>query len=475
VNAAGANVSLWSRLFRPSVVKAAEGEYRPGPYYLPVSDGWLSAEVGQYWNFWQKGYDVQSMPNSALVEACVSAYAQTIAMCPGDHWRKKENKGRERVTNSALARILREPNDYETISDHMLNTTRYLYTAGNSYALALRNSRFEIESLHLMDPDMSRPAVDTTGAIWYYLDGNPVLKKIFDFPALVPARDVLHIKLHSSDYDKLLGVSPLQAAAADIAASGAMTAQQLTFYSNMARPSSILTTDAILTKEQLDILRASWNEQTRGVNIGGTTILGGGLKPMTLQTTPKDAQLADILKMSQQNIALAFRIPLQMLGIGGISGSTEELMNNWLAGSLGFALNHIEEAFGRKFGLKGVPDEYLEFNTEALLRSAFKERIEAYTRAVQGGFVSPNEARDAFELEPVEYGDEPRVQQQLVPLSAAAKIEDPVSTTPIAPTPGPDSPPSAPPAAAPKKMLESSDELANLRRRFRASHARFSL
>ena len=68
--------------------KAAEGAYRPGPYYLPVSGGWLSAEMGQYMNWWQLGGDVTpASAQSAMVEACVSAYSQTVAMCQGDHWR----------------------------------------------------------------------------------------------------------------------------------------------------------------------------------------------------------------------------------------------------------------------------------------------------------------------------------------------------------------------------------------------------
>ena len=83
----------------------------PGPYLL--RDGWLSATAGQYWNWWQMGYNVQPYSvGSAMVEACVSAYAQTVAMCPGDHWRLLPNGGRERQTTatSALARILRTPN-----------------------------------------------------------------------------------------------------------------------------------------------------------------------------------------------------------------------------------------------------------------------------------------------------------------------------------------------------------------------------
>ena len=51
-----------------------------------------------------------------------------------------------------------------------------------------------------------------------------------------------------------------------------------------------------------------------------------------------------------------------------------------------------------------------------------KDRIEALARGVQGGIFSPNEARNSEGLPDAIFGDEPRVQQQVVPLSAAAKI-----------------------------------------------------
>jgi Phage portal protein len=97
-------------------------------------------------------------------------------------------------------------------------------------------------------------------------------------------------------------------------------------------------------------------------------------------------------------------------------------MHFWLATGLGFALNHVEQAFDRLFDLKGEPDDYCEFDTAALLRSAQKDRIEALARAVQGGIYSPNEARAAEDLDAVPYGDEPRLQAQVVPLSAAGAI-----------------------------------------------------
>jgi len=121
-------------------------------------------------------------------------------------------------------------------------------------------------------------------------------------------------------------------------------------------------------------------------------------------------QLAELLKLTDEHIALVFRIPLQILGLGSAPlGSTEALMSFWLASGLGFALNHIEQAFDKLFGLSGEPDDYCEFNTSALLRSAEKDRIDALVRGVQGGVFSPNEARNLEGLNSVEYGDEPRV------------------------------------------------------------------
>jgi HK97 family phage portal protein len=319
------------------------------------------------------------------------------------------------------------------------------------------------------------PQVADNGEVFYALTGNQVIEQRFDYPLLVPARDVLHIKLQSARYNPLVGESPLMAAAGDIAMSGAITAQQMQFYMNQARPGIILSTDLPLKKDVVDELRAMWNRQTTGANAGGTPILSNGLKPILVQTTAKDAEVADVFKMTQQNIALAFRIPLQILGIGNAAGgSTATLMQDWLGSSLGFALNHVEEAFGKTFGLYGQPDEYIEFSTDALLRSNSKDRIEALARGVISGIYSPNEARAQLELPEVEFGDEPRVQQQVVPLSAAEGI--PSAPGPAAAPAAPPALPAPEPAAQPEaKVVEFPDDAARIRRRFQASHARHTV
>jgi hypothetical protein len=244
-----------------SVVRVkAEGAYRPGPWTLPISGGFLPADVGRYMNWWQLGFSPSYSSQSAMVSACVDAYSQTTAMCPGNHCRKLDNGGRQRVTNSALSRILRQPNSYQTASDFMLNATRSLYLHGNAYALALRNARFEITELHLMDPRLSSPAVTGAGEdlegnaieggeIFYRLGGNTVIEyRLAELgdrareaeQLMVPARDVLHIRLHSVgrvDWPfPLVGDTPLSAVWGDIATYERIKNQQDQFYQNQARP-----------------------------------------------------------------------------------------------------------------------------------------------------------------------------------------------------------------------------------------------
>jgi HK97 family phage portal protein len=462
-----------------SILPVAEGQPHGPPYALPVTGGFLGS-WGKFSNWWQMGYNpVGYGSRSAMIEACVSAYSQTVAMCPGDHWRANSKGGRDRVTNSALARILRYPNDYQSISDFLLNATRDLYLDGNAYCFAPRNDRYEIDELHLMNPRACRGMVAEDGSIFYELAGNWIVDRRYGSLFRVPQRNVLHIRLHKGRReDPLLGETPLVAAWLDAAAGDAIKQQQIQFYMNQAKPGMVLSTELNLDKDQVSALRDRWNEQTQGENAGGTPILTNNLKPVAIpMVSGKDAQLAEFMKMTREDIALAFRIPLALLGIGGATaGATEALMREWVSTGLGFCLNHIEEAFGLAFALDGQPDEYVEFDTDALLRAAFKERIEALVRAVQGGVMAPNEARHMEGFNSVAYGDEPRTQQQVVPLSAAAGIpaaRPPGSSTIIPPMPPAPGAPSQPPQPGATRSLEEDVRRLfgrELRQRISASH-----
>jgi HK97 family phage portal protein len=427
---------------RQKINPAGEGNYHPGPY--TVGGGVLPSSWGQYLNFWQMDLDPLPGPGCSTVEACVWAYIRAIAQLPGYHKRELDNGGTETVTTSALSRLLRAPNGYQTPSDFLVHLIRSLLYTGNSYWIAQRNDRQEVEALHWTDPRSCRVQEvrvrdQPLAEIFYVVGDNPLinLTSLSSRTLVVPARDVLHIKLDTRRHP-LIGETWLSALAPELATRLAIQGSASTFSANMSRPSGVLTTELPLTVVQRDELRTRWNEHAKGLNSGGVPILSHGLKFQPMSISNEDAQIIEQMKLSDQTIASVFGVPAILLGISdaGTQKSAEALMREWLASGLGFVLNHIEQGFDKFIGLSSVPGgrEWTEFDTRVLLRSMFKEQIEGLVRGVQGGIYSPNEARALEGYPAVEAGDEPRVQQQVVPLSFATEPPPP----PVAPVPPPD-------------------------------------
>jgi HK97 family phage portal protein len=431
---------MLQRIFRP-VAKAAPATMTG---YIPPT--WPA-------NFWQLGYDPIRSGGGAIVHSCIACYSQTAAMCLPTHWRSTGDGGRERVTNSALSRVMLRPNAYQSGSDFVLNLVGALYSDGNAYAYATRNNRFEVAELHLMDSASCGAWVASNGEVFYGIAGNPVVERMLTKEAAkaVPARDVLHLKLDARGGNPLKGEPPLTNAMMDIAASNSMVRQALDFASNAAKPSGVLTTDQPLEAWQTSEMRQMWRDLTTGANAGGTPILSNGLKWQQVSSTSRDAQLAELLQISDGRIATAYRIPLSLLSLWGaqMQAGGEDQMRFWVSGAFGFALNHVEDGIGRFFGLGGWPGEYLEFDTAALLRSNQRDRIEALARGVQGGIYSPNEARALEDLPAAEDGDSPRVQQQVVPLDAWSQAPPK--------TPRPDAPEAPDPASANENEAEETE------------------
>lgn len=459
---------------------AGEGNAHLGPWsYAGLGSepaGWLPADWG-FLNHWQMDRDPIGCGSSPIVEACVRAISETVALCLADHWRTKPDGGRERVTTSALSRVLKRPNDYQSRSDYIVNLVRQLYYSGNSYSLADRNDRFEVSALHLFDPQRSRHEIGADGTIFYSLSGNSVMEPRLRASGdqlrrfgIVPARDVLHVKLETEFDDPLRGISPLRFAACAIGIEQMICNQQGDFFGNKSRPSGVIETDLALTTEQVDQLRkhfraaADWNR-------GGVPILTQGMKFHPLSISAKDAEMTPLLKQSIDSVAMVFGIPPAILGITDRASfaSVEELIKFWLIRGLGFVLNHVETAFDAFFGLKGWPEEFMMFDESELLRPLFKDEMDGVVKGVQGGVFAPNEARRRFGMPDAKDGEEPRVQQQVVPLSAWSQ--------PPPSTPAPETVEAPEPAAAgegeaedeetEEEALNAGDLIARVKRKWR--------
>ena len=366
------------------------------------------------WNFWQEDKHLDACGENTAVEACVSAITQTIAMMPLQHWHIDGDGGKTRMTG-AVARVLRRPNSYQTQTDFILNLLRGELMTGNGVAYVTRNNRNEITHMHLIPPKSAVPYVDPdSNEVFYSVSGNPMIYT--DDGLMIPARDILHIRSNTPGHP-LIGETPLAAAGMAAAAGNAVQGHNAHFTRNMARPSGVLETDIKMSKEEIAFLRAAWKDHTTGNNSGGTPILTHGLgwKPMTLNAV--DSEMIALYKLTVLDIARVFRVPPPV--IGAMESSTfnnvEAMMKSWIATGLGYTIRHIEESLDRLFDLP--PTQEIMFDTDVLLRSDFAARMDGLSKGVQAGIFSPNEARRKEGLPEAKDGEEPRLQQQVVPLS----------------------------------------------------------
>jgi len=384
--------------------------------WVDTQDGWLNTN----WDlgYWQQNLKAPSGSRNEAVEACVAALAQTTAMCPVYHYEEDENGEKTRLRGSKAERVLQRPNTFTSSTQFFNMLIRSMYFHGNGYAVADRDGNGSIDKLYISDSRNTNGTIDPEGGEVYYWVGTGYGSYNPETDTVYPARDVLNLKINNNEREPLKGETPLTTAVRSIAANSNITNHQSNFFGSMARPSGVLSTTEPLTREQMTQLREAVQKQSQQEFSGGIPILGHGLTWQSMSLTSQDAQLVEAAGMTTANIARVFRVPLPL--IQDMTGSTfnnaSALMQWFLASGLGFLMNHIEGELNHLFGLPF--NQSLHFDTRELLRSDFKAQVETLGEGLVKGLYSPNEARAILGMGPVEAGEEPRVQQQVVPLSA---------------------------------------------------------
>ena len=383
------------------------------------------------WTWWQQDMKPHAgeYETFAPIYTSVAIISQDLSRIELRHVEILPSGERVAVTTKAPARIFRKPNSYQTRSDFLLYMMRSLLFDGNAYAIVgSRNARNEIESLYPVNPGVIWPHIEPTTGEYFYRLGADATTDIAGWDSSqtwLPARDVLHVRLFTPRHP-LIGESPLVAALYPTISGTQINAHNAAFFTNMGRPSGILRHPGRLKPEAMDRIKQRWKELTSGPATGETAVLAEGMNWEQLQMTAVDAELAKSYALSERQIFQIFRVPPFLAADLDKATFTnvESLTRFYLQSCLGFYVDHIEEAMTLFFDLP--PTEKILFDLEpALLRGDIKERMEAYGKAIQNGVYSPNEARAKENLPPAEDGDQPRVQQQLVPLSYGMDLEPP--------------------------------------------------
>lgn len=390
--------------------------------------------------------------NVAIVYACVMLYCRAISQCLPKHLKRNDDGGDEQSFTSPASRVLRYPNSYEHWNQFVQNVVAEMLFEGESLAIKVYDDRYAVTALQRVPRRSWTIHVDPDSReIFYGINSTD----LFDKPdMLIPQRDVVHFRQHTPRHP-LIGESPVKAAAMAIGVNVSLNRSQLFFFSQMSRPSGVLSTDMSLTSDQMRQLRAAFSEQSKAWATGGVPILSSGLKWTGLNVTQADSQLIEQQKLSALDVARVFSVPMALLAEGsGPQAGTNALITTWLSIGLGAVIENIERTLDRCFDL--AANEHIQLDTTPLLRSDPAARAEMWSKNIQSGTMTINEVRLREGLKPVDGGDVPMVQQQMVGIDLLQQLHAATISSKLKPAeePKPESAPAEEPKPEPAKEAD---------------------
>jgi len=214
--------------------------------------------------------------------------------------------------------LLKRPNPHQSGTELIESLYAYLQTAGNAY-LEAALADGEVKGLFGLRPDRVRAIAGKDGwPVGYsYTAGGKTIRLDQD---TVPVPQVLHLTLFHP-LDDYYGLAPLEAAQTSLDIHNAAAEWNKSLLDNAARPSGALVYSAgsgNLTADQFERLKSELAEGFQGAtNAGRPLVLEGGLDWKTIALTPKDMDFIEAKNIAAREIALAFGVPPQMLGIPG--------------------------------------------------------------------------------------------------------------------------------------------------------------
>lgn len=354
------NRGLWARLLRPLAPQKKHGD---AAIYRQMGAQAVMYQVGKpVWS----GRDYQKFADEGFIRnviahRAVSLVAGGAANVP---WMLFETGSGTaiRLKQHPVLALLEQPNPMQGGAELFHSLYAYRLISGNSYLQAAGPKEGAPLELHTLRPD--RVAViagkDNLPAAYRHTIGE----RYQDFPVdRVTGRSrVLHQKAFHPLND-WYGLSPIEAAAYSIDQHNQAGAWNQSLLQNGARPSGALVVrgeESALSEEQFTRLKHQMDEQFSGPsNAGRPLLLEGGLEWKEMSLSPKEMDFIEIKNSAARDIALAFGVPPQLLGIPGdntysnlaearlalweqtiipLVDSMCDALNNWLLPQFGGAL-----------------------------------------------------------------------------------------------------------------------------------------
>lgn len=322
----------------------------------------------------------------STVYACVSVISKAISSLPLSIYGIADNGDRTPARKHPLFEVLTSnPAKNMTPSEVVGALVGNLVLRGNAYALLSRDGLGNVRSIVPIEPsDMQLQIHSVTNEIDYVVNGKRVARN-----------RILHLKGLSSS--GALGFDVTGLAKDTIGLAIALQDDVASFFKNGARMGNILMSDKNLKAEQVMRLKEAFDSRHKGSGEGyKTAILTDGLKPFTERFSYQDAQLSEQKKISTQEIARTFGVPLSKLQIESATprANVEESNRDFVTSTLRPIVVGIEQALNLNLLSKNQRESYvIDIDMDHLLRGNLEARYNAYRIGRDMGMLNVNEIR----------------------------------------------------------------------------------
>lgn len=378
------------RLSASTGVSAPEAKTsRAGPLFAMNEPGRAVWTPRDYASLAREGY-----AKNPVVFRCVRLIAEQVAAVP-----LLARQGRVELEDHPVLSLLERLNPRQARAAFLEAVVSHLLLAGNAYVEAVSLNGQPAE-LYALRPDRMRVVPGLRGwpeAYDYALGAQTVRFRQDVLPSDVPP--ILHIAFFHPVNDHY-GLAPLEAAGVSLDTLNAAAAWNKALLDNAARPSGALvyapSAGASLSREQFDRLKEELADSFSGTaNAGRPLLLEGGLDWKALSLSPRDLDFVEAKNAAAREVALAFGVPPQLLGIKG-----DATYSNYVEANRAFFRQTVMPLLGRIIGafehwLQPVlGDIKLTYDMDAVdALSADREAL--WKRIGRADFLSSDEKREA--------------------------------------------------------------------------------
>ena len=328
-------------------------------------------------------------------------------------WRlsRADRGGVQAIETHPLLDLLKRPNPMMAHSEFIEAVTGYLLIAGNSFIEAAPGTGAPRE-LWPLRPDRMKVIAGKTGLPKGFVFSVGGAERRWAADPVTGKSPILHLRTFNP-LDDFYGLSPVEPAAAAIDQRNESDKWNMALLQNGARPSGALVYEpkdgagANLTDAQFARLKQEIAEQYSGArNAGRPMLLDGGLAWREMSLSPKDLDFLEARNAASRDVAQAFGVPSQLLGIPGdntYSNYQEARLALWEDTVIPL-LRHLRDEFNGWLAPMFAEGLELDIDMDDIPALALR-REKTWARLREAEFLTVNEKRAAAGFSEVPEGD----------------------------------------------------------------------